>query len=157
MVERRSPKPNVGGSSPSWPAKSIARKSHPGDTKSMSVSTEQQAASNLDPLKWVIVVLLVGAAVAGNWYYASQPILYRVIAVVALVAMAGWVFTLTGPGKAFLGMLKDARIETRKIVWPSRKETNQVTGVVLLVVLIMSLILWLLDTGLGWVVSSLIG
>lgn len=123
----------------------------------MSASTEHQAASNIDPLKWVIVVLLVAAAVAGNWYFSAQPILYRVLGVVALIAAAGWVFTLTTVGKSFLVMLKEARIETRKVVWPTRKETNQVTGVVLMVVLVMSLILWLLDTALGWIVSSVVG
>jgi len=128
-----------------------------GDPENMSATTEQQAASSLDPLKWVIVVLLVAAAVGGNWYFAAQPILYRVLGVVALLVLASWVFTLTTVGKSFLVMLKDARIETRKVVWPTRKETNQVTGVVLMVVLIMSLILWLLDTALGWVVSSVIG
>lgn len=123
----------------------------------MNATAEQQAASNLDPLKWVIVVLLVAAAVGGNWYFSAQPILYRVLGVVALIALAGWVFTLTAVGKSFLVMLKDARLETRKIVWPSRKETNQVTGVVLMVVLIMSLVLWMLDTALGWIVSYVIG
>jgi preprotein translocase subunit SecE len=53
--------------------------------------------------------------------------------------------------------MKDARNEIRRVVWPKRQETVQTTGIVLVLVVVFGLILWLLDTVLSWIVSSLIG
>ena len=53
--------------------------------------------------------------------------------------------------------MKDARAEIRRVVWPKREETVQTTGIVLLLVIIFGLLLWLLDTLLGWFVSAVIG
>jgi len=54
-------------------------------------------------------------------------------------------------------LLKEARIEIRKVVWPTRPETIQTTLIVVAVVLVMALILWGLDTFLGWIISQFIG
>ena len=53
-------------------------------------------------------------------------------------------------------LIKDARGEIRRVVWPTRDETVQTTLIVLVLVLIFALILWLLDSGLSWVVSSIL-
>ena len=56
-----------------------------------------------------------------------------------------------------LTLIKESRSEIRRVVWPSSQETTQTTMIVLLLVLIFSLILWLLDSGLSWLVSAVIG
>jgi preprotein translocase subunit SecE len=122
----------------------------------MKVNTEQKS-TQFDGAKWGLVVLLIAAAVAGNQYYAVQPLLYRVLGIVALAAMAGLVALQTGPGIAFWNLAKAARVEIRKVVWPTRQETTQTTLIVVAVVLLMALILWGLDALLGWIVSSVIG
>jgi preprotein translocase subunit SecE len=48
-------------------------------------------------------------------------------------------------------------IELRKVVWPTRQETNQTTLIVVAVVIFMSLVLWALDTVLGFFASKIIG
>ena len=58
---------------------------------------------------------------------------------------------------SFWNLAKAARVEIRKVVWPTRQETTQTTLIVLGVVLLMALILWGLDSLLGWIVSSVIG
>ena len=54
-------------------------------------------------------------------------------------------------------MLKEARVELRKVVWPTRVETGQTTAIVIVVVLIVALILWALDSLFAWIIASLIG
>ncbi|MBL4795425.1 MAG: preprotein translocase subunit SecE [Pseudomonadales bacterium] len=111
----------------------------------------------LDGLKWSIVFVLVAAAVVGNSHYGAEPLLYRVLAIITIMLLAAGVGSLTAKGKAFIELLKEARVETKKVVWPTKQETIQTTIVVVAVVLIASLILWGLDSLLGWIVSSLIG
>ena len=126
----------------------------------MTVNTEPSAPSEgkwLDFAKWAVAVLLVAAAVVGNAYYADQPLLYRAIVGVLLVAAAAAIALFTVKGQEFNAFRREAMIELRKIVWPTRPETLQTTLIVFIVVFIMALILYLLDLGLGFVVSKIIG
>ncbi|SDT00759.1 protein translocase subunit secE/sec61 gamma [Halopseudomonas xinjiangensis] len=113
--------------------------------------------SRFDVIKWVIVAIIVAAGVYGNHYFAAEPVLYRAVALVVLGLVAGFVALQTEKGKAFWTLTKEARIEIRKVVWPTRQETTQTTLIVVAVVLIMALILWGLDTLLGWIISQFIG
>jgi preprotein translocase subunit SecE len=60
-------------------------------------------------------------------------------------------------GKAAWEFRREAIIEVRKVVWPTRKETVQTTMVVLVVVIIMAILLWALDSMLAWAVRYLTG
>ncbi|MEM6302043.1 MAG: preprotein translocase subunit SecE [Pseudomonadota bacterium] len=113
--------------------------------------------SRLDPLKWLIVVALVAAAVVGNSYYANESLLYRVLAIVALAAVAGFVALQTAKGASFWSLVKGSRTEIRKVVWPTRQETVQTTMIVVAFVLVCALLLWGLDSFLGWLASLAIG
>ncbi|HTO57214.1 MAG TPA: preprotein translocase subunit SecE [Pseudomonadales bacterium] len=124
----------------------------------MSTNTEAgQSQSIIDWLVWTVVALIVAGGVFGNWYYQDQSLLYRVLALLALAAVAGLLTFQTNQGKALLVLIKESRVEIRRVVWPTRQETTQTTLIVVALVLIFSLVLWLLDSGLSWVVSSLIG
>ena len=112
--------------------------------------------SRFDVIKWVIVAIIVAAGVYGNHYFAAEPVLYRAVALVVLGLLAGFVALQTEKGTAFWTLTKEARIEIRKVVWPTRQETTQTTLIVVAVVLIMALILWGLDTLLGWIISQFI-
>lgn len=122
----------------------------------MSTKTEAQSGS-LDNVKWVLVVLLVVAAVGGNVYFAEQSLLYRVLGLLVVAAAAIYVAIQTAQGAAFWKLAKEARTEVRKVVWPTRQESTQTTLIVVAFVVLMSLILWGLDTLLGWLVSLVIG
>lgn len=122
------------------------------------MSTESKASkSPLDIVKWLLAIALFAAAVVGNYMYADMPLLYRVLGVVALMLVSAGVAFTTLQGKAFLQLLKEANIERRKVVWPTRQETTQTTMIVVAVVFVMALILWGLDTLLGWLISLLVG
>ncbi len=111
----------------------------------------------LDGLKWLIVVVLVAAGVIGNSYFSEVSILYRVLGLVGLGLAAALIAVNTAKGSVFWDLLKEAQKEIRKVVWPTRQETTQTTLIVVAVVLLMALLLWLLDTFLGWLASLIIG
>jgi len=111
----------------------------------------------LDWLKWLLVAGILGGGVFGNWYYQDESLLYRVVALLVLGASALFLAVNTERGGAAWALLKESRGEIRRVVWPTREETTQTTLVVLVLVLIFSLILWLLDSGLSWLVRTIIG
>jgi preprotein translocase subunit SecE len=123
----------------------------------LSTSSEVATQTSLDWLKWLVVLVLIVAGVFGNWYYQEQSVLYRAIGLIVLAALAVLVAGQTERGRAAWRLMKDARNEIRRVVWPKRPETIQTTGIVLVLVVVFGLILWLLDTLLSWVVSSVIG
>ena len=117
----------------------------------------QDNDSRFDWLKWTVVAAITVAAIWGNLAFSGQPQLYRWIALFLAAAAGVAVSLLTSQGAAFLVMAKAARSEIRKVVWPTRQETTQTTLIVVVVVVVMALILWGLDTFLGWLASMLIG
>ena len=78
-------------------------------------------------------------------------------ALLAAAAVAGWVASTTERGGALWQLLKSSRTEIRKVVWPTRQETTQTTLIVVVFVFIMALILWGIDSVLGWLVGMVIG
>ena len=111
----------------------------------------------LDGLKWLVATVLVAAGVVGNAYYSDVALLYRVLALVAIMGVAVVVAVNTAKGHAFWELMKEAQVEVRRVVWPTRQEVNQTTLVVVAVVLVMAVILWGLDSLLGWLASLIIG
>lgn len=87
----------------------------------MTPKTEAQE-SRFDLFKWLAVVVLVVVGVVGNQYYSAAPILYRVLALLALAAVAGFVALQTAKGKSFFALAKEARAEIRKVVWPTARK-----------------------------------
>ena len=110
-----------------------------------------------DNLKLLAAGLLVVAGVAGFYLLGEMPAVVRVLSVLAGLGAAAAMAWFTVPGKDFYGFSQEAVIEARKVVWPTRKETLQVTGVVILFVVIMALFLWLVDGSLTWLVRLIMG
>ena len=117
----------------------------------------EEKVYRLDSLKWVLVVALVVVGIVGNSHYSAESVLYRALALLLLAALAVFVSVNTAKGAAISDVIRGAFVELRKVVWPSRQETNQTTLIVVAVVIVTSIILWLLDTALGFFVSKLIG
>ena len=111
----------------------------------------------IDKVKLGAAVALVCAGVAGYYLLAESAMIIRV-AVVLLGAVLGAVVAYTSAqGKQFYAFAQESADETRKVVWPTRKESLQTTGVVFLFVVVMGLFLWLVDASLLWVVKLLMG
>lgn len=127
----------------------------------MSVHTEEQG-SPLDTVKLVISIVLLFLGIVGFYYFENwqgQPVslLLRVLGLLAIVGVAVAVALSSLSGKRLLGFMKDSRLEVRKMVWPTRAETLQTTLMVMVIVLILSIFLWGVDSLLGWGVKSMLG
>jgi len=110
-----------------------------------------------DKIKLGLALLLVAAGVVGFYYFAEQPLVVRIAMVLGgLVAAAGVAWT-SEPGKVFYVYAQESVAETKKVVWPSRKETVQTTGVVLAFVVVMAVFLWIVDALLALAVKFLLG
>ncbi|MDR2164616.1 MAG: preprotein translocase subunit SecE [Zoogloeaceae bacterium] len=109
-----------------------------------------------DKIKFTLAILLVAVGVAGFYLLSGQILVLRVLAVLAGVLLAGFVFLKTEPGARFVALCREAKTETGKVVWPSRKETTQTTLLVFGFVVIMALFLFLSDKTLEWVMYDLV-
>jgi preprotein translocase subunit SecE len=100
-------------------------------------------------------VLMVGAVVV-FYLLAKQDLWLRVLALIALLAAAVAVFFTSESGKQLIAFGRDAVRETKKVVWPTRKEAMQMTGYVFAFVFVMALFLWVTDKTLEWVLYDLV-
>ncbi|MHB0918259.1 MAG: preprotein translocase subunit SecE [Thiobacillus sp.] len=110
-----------------------------------------------DKLKLLVAVMLVISGVAGFYFLADAPTVVRVLSVIVGVVLAGVVAGMSAPGKQFFRFTLEARDEAKKVVWPTRKETIQMTGVVMAFVVVMALFLWAVDSILMWLVKLAMG
>lgn len=110
-----------------------------------------------DKLKLVAAVLIVAIGIAAFYYLGDKPDLIRVLALLAAIALAVVVAYQSAPGKAAWEFAKESRQELRKVVWPARKETVQVTLVVFGLVVLVALFLWVVDWALLKALKALTG
>lgn len=110
-----------------------------------------------DKIKLAVAFLMVALGIAGFYLLSGSPTVVRVLSVLAGLGVAAGVAWFTQPGRVFYAFGQESVAEARKVVWPTRKETVQMTGVVILFVIIMALFLWLVDSGLFWLVKLVMG
>ena len=123
----------------------------------MNIKTTTEQPSALDTMKLALALaILVGAVVAFH-VYADASKLARVGGVITAVVAAAAVAAFTQKGRQVTGFVREAQIEVRKVVWPTRQETTQTTIIVMIVVIVFALLLWVLDLMLGGLVKTVIG
>lgn len=110
----------------------------------------------MDNLKFGLALLLVVAGITGFYLLGEQAMILRVLSVLAGLAAGVSVAWFTEPGQRFLDFGREAVVETKKVVWPTRKETVQTTGIVFAFVLVMAVVLWITDKSLEWVLYDLV-
>jgi preprotein translocase subunit SecE len=116
----------------------------------------ETVSTGADKAKLAVAGVLVIGAVAAFYALGKQDLWLRVLALLALMAAAIGVFFTAEAGKQLIAYGQDSIKETRKVVWPTRKEAIQMTGYVFAFVFVMALFLWLTDKTLEWVLYDLI-
>jgi preprotein translocase subunit SecE len=118
----------------------------------------QESATALDVAKLVAAVAIAAAGIVAFYVFGDLPIWLRWIIVLAAFVAATFVGLQSFQGKTFWAFVQSSRIELRKVVWPTTQETWQVTLVVLVMVVVLGLFFWGLDTILGlltrWLTSQ---
>ena len=124
----------------------------------MSNQTVQTVSTSNDKFKVVLAVVVAIAGVVGFFYLKGQnkPALVCAGALVAGLAFALLLLWTSATGRDFLNFAKEAVRETKKVVWPTRKEATQITGIVFAFVLVMALFLWGTDQMLQFLLYDVI-
>jgi len=110
-----------------------------------------------DKIKIAVAVALVIAGIGAFYYWSESLMIIRVAAVIGGTVAGAVVFLISAPGKEFYVYAQESIEETKRVVWPTRKETLQTTGVVFAFVVVMAIFLWFVDAGLLWAVRLLMG
>lgn len=110
-----------------------------------------------DRIKFGLAVVLVLAGLVGYYQLSEHALVLRVLSVLGGVGAGALVAWFTQSGKRFYTFAREAVAETRRVTWPSRKETWQTTGVVFVLVVVMGIFLWLVDWGFLSIVQRLLG
>ena len=125
----------------------------------MSNHPVQTVSPSGDKLKVVLAVLAVVAGIVGFYFLSDKSSVIRASVLVAGLLLAIALAWSSTQGREFLSFAKEAMRETKKVVWPTRKEAMQITGIVFVFVLVMAIFLWgtdkllevlLYDVILGW-------
>lgn len=122
------------------------------------VARVENQNSKLDSLLWGLVAVLVASAIAGQYYFVSEPLLWRIAAMAAALVVSLALVSRTVAGRTFITFWQDSMVELRRVVWPTRKETIQSTIAVIVMVFIMGIVLWSIDAVLirvvAWVIKG---
>ena len=123
----------------------------------MVAKTEEVVSSKLDTFKLLLAIAVLIFGIVGFYYYEAESQLYRVLGVVFAVMVAIAISSTTRLGQGLIGFGREARMEVRKVVWPTRQETVQTTFMVIVAVIIIGIFLWLIDMLLAQAIQLITG
>ena len=110
-----------------------------------------------DKIQLAVAVLLVVAGVVLFSMLSDKPTIARLGAMFGCFVIAGAIAWFTEPGREFVQYTKESIEEAKKVVWPTRKETMQSTGVIFIFVVVMAVFLWVVDWTLTLGITKIIG
>ena len=122
----------------------------------MTTQNVETVTSKVDLVLVTLAVLAAAAGVLGFTFLTDQPTLARVGVLIGGLAVALVVAWFSQPGKRFIAYGRESYEETRRVVWPSRKETMTTTGIVFGFVVIMAVLLFVVDKSLEWFLYDLL-
>ena len=110
-----------------------------------------------DKIKLSVAFLLVVAGISGFYTLHESAAVVKLASVLLGLLLAAAVAWTSEPGKRFFVFGRESVDEAKRVVWPTRKETVQTTGIVILFAVIMALFLWMVDASLMLLVNKLMG
>jgi preprotein translocase subunit SecE len=124
----------------------------------MNIKVENQGGTSvLDYGKYVLALLIAAGGVAVFYMMPQWSGVIRGLLVAVGFGLALVVFGLTAKGHEAREFFSDSLFELRKVVWPTREESYRITGMVLIVVFLISLILSGFDFVISWLIKLLLG
>jgi preprotein translocase subunit SecE len=123
----------------------------------MSNTSIETVTSVTDKLKLGLAVVVIIAGIVGFSVLESKlPMVARVAIFVGSLALAAVIAWMSEPGRRTIAFAHESYNEVTRVVWPTRKETLQMTGIVFAFVAIMGLFLWVLDKLIGWLLFGVL-
>ncbi len=123
----------------------------------MSNTTIVTVSSTTDRLKLGLSVLVIIAGIVGYSYFESKlPMVARIAIFVASLVLAALIAWSSETGRRTIAFAQESYNEVKRVTWPTRKETMQMTGIVFAFVAIMGLFLWILDRSVEWLLFSVL-
>lgn len=122
----------------------------------MTTQDVQTVQSKSDIALVAVAGLLAAAGVLGFSLLTQQTLLARLGVLFGGLILAVAVGWFSQPGKRFIAFAREAYDETRRVVWPSRKETINTTGIIFLFVVVSAIFLFVVDKSLEWVLYDLL-
>ena len=122
----------------------------------MSNTSVETVTSTADRLKLGLAVLVLIAGIVGFSLLGAQPMVARIGVFLAGVVLAALIAWTSEPGRRTLGFAQESYSEVKRVVWPTRKETIQMTGIVFAFALLMSIFLWIVDRSAEWLLYSVL-
>ncbi len=123
----------------------------------MSNSSIENVTSKTDRIKLGLAVLAVIAGIVGFSVFDGQfPMVARIGIFVAGLVLGALIAWTSEPGRRTIVFAQESYHEIKRVSWPTRKETMQMTGIVFAFVAVMGVFLWILDKGLEWVLYSVL-
>lgn len=122
----------------------------------MSNTSVETVTSTSDRVKLGLAVLVVIAGIVGFSVLSAQPMALRIGVFVGGLVLAAVIVWLSEPGRRTVAFAGEAYNETKRVSWPTRKETTQMTGIVFAFVAITGLLMWVFDKGIEWILYGLL-
>ena len=122
----------------------------------MATANVETVNTSADKLKLAAAAGLVLAALVAYYLLGQKGALIQWAALLVCLVGGVVVFLSSLQGRRLIGFCRDAWREVQKVVWPTRKESMQMTAYVFGFVVIMALFLWFTDKTLEWVFYDLI-
>jgi len=116
----------------------------------MTTQNIETVGSRAANLLVAVAAAAVLAGVFGFSFLTEQPMLTRVGILVGGIVLGIGIAWFSPTGKRFQAFARESYDETRRVVWPSRKETVNMTGIVFALVVVMALFLFIVDKLLEW-------
>ena len=106
-------------------------------------------------LWWLAIGVLVFLGIVLNNYYKDVAWALRLSGWIILSCLLVFLLYMTREGKRLFNFAKESRIELSKVVWATRQETVHTTMIVVALVVVMSLIMWGMDSILLWLIGMI--
>ncbi len=110
----------------------------------------EESSSSLDLLLVSLAVVFALAGVCAFSLMSDQTLLVRLIALIAGLALAVVVGWISPSGKRFIVYGRESYDELRRVIWPTRKETLNSSGMVLAFVVAVAVFLFIVDKLIEW-------
>jgi preprotein translocase subunit SecE len=117
----------------------------------------EESPTLVDTAKLTLAIGIIVAGLAAYYYFGESSQLLRSLGVLVALVVAAFVALQSFHGQEFWKFLQAARVELRKVVWPTQQETIQTTIAVLVFAVLMGLFFWLLDLFLLYLTSKVTG